>query len=210
MMKSVLIRSALLLAVGASLSACGETRRALGVDKAPPDEFQVIQRAPLATPPDYTLRPPAPGTVRPQEGTPREQAKAALAGPEKVQAIATQNRDFSDVNLLKKAGVDTAQKDIRDLVDKESLLQTQRGTSFTDKVMFWEKPKKPGEGERLDANAEAAQLQLKRGTTDGVNPRIEKPSSILSGVLPDTGSASVLPENTSRGLKGFVDWLTEQ
>ena len=57
------------------LSACQDAKRALGYEKMPPDEFQVVQRAPLSMPPDFSLRPPQPGATRPQEGTTREQAR---------------------------------------------------------------------------------------------------------------------------------------
>ena len=180
MIKSVLTRFVFVLALCATVSACEDTRRAVGFVKTPPDEFQVVQRAPLATPPDFALRPPAPGTVRPQEGTPREQAKAALVGPAKSHAIDTTGRDSSDLSLLRRAGVDSAQTNIRDLVDKESLAQNQPDRSLTDKIMFWKDPKKPGDGEQLNAEAEAARLQaqkaLPKGTTDGKTPRIEKSS----------------------------------
>ena len=46
------------LAVGAS--GCG-SMRALGGAKVTPDEFRVVTKAPLVVPPDFALRPPAPG-----------------------------------------------------------------------------------------------------------------------------------------------------
>jgi len=61
-----------------ALSGCGETRRALGYDKTPPDEFTVVSRAPLSQPPDYALRPPDPGAPRPQDGGVRDQARQVL------------------------------------------------------------------------------------------------------------------------------------
>lgn len=70
--------AAIALLVG--LGGCGETRQALGLDKDPPDEFQVVSRAPLSMPPDFYLRPPEPGAPRPQEGTPRTQAETVIFG----------------------------------------------------------------------------------------------------------------------------------
>ena len=173
MIKTAITRSMLVLALCSTLPACEDTRRMMGFAKTPPDEFQVIQRAPLAVPPDFTLRPPAPGTVRPQEGTAREQAKAALIGPSKIHAIATEGRDSGDIALLKRAGVESAQKDIRDLVDKESLAQNQVDRKLTDKLMFWQPAKKAGDGEQLDADREAARLQTKSATPP---PATEKPA----------------------------------
>ena len=54
---------ALALVVSLSVSGCSEARRAMGFEKQPPDEFQVVQRAPLALPPEFSLRPPAPAPV---------------------------------------------------------------------------------------------------------------------------------------------------
>jgi hypothetical protein len=67
-------------ALGAAvlLGGCEGVRDSLGLGKNPPDEFQVVSRAPLSLPPDYALRPPAPGTPRPQEGTARDQAQDAV------------------------------------------------------------------------------------------------------------------------------------
>src|SRR5690625_1857234 len=62
-----------------ALSACGDNvRRSLGLTKQSPDEFRVVSRAPLSVPPSFNLRPPAPGAQRPQEATPREEARQAV------------------------------------------------------------------------------------------------------------------------------------
>ena len=185
MIKSAISRSVFVLALCAALPACGDVRRMVTFEKTPPDEFQVVQRAPLALPPDFTLRPPAPGTVRPQEGTPRERAKAALQGPAKVQPISTTNRDSADIALLKRVGAESVQKDVRELVDKEALAVATEDKGFTEKLLFWQDKKQPGDGEQLNADAETARLRdkpsLAKGTTDGVNPRIEAPGSRTGG-----------------------------
>ena len=74
------------LAVAAvGTAGCSAAGKALGVNKVTPDEFRVVARAPLVVPPDYSLRPPAPGEPRPQELQPESQARAAMLG----QAAAT-------------------------------------------------------------------------------------------------------------------------
>src|SRR5256714_13196462 len=64
------------------LSGCG-FRQLVGLDKTGPDEFAVESRAPLTIPPDFELRPPAPGAARPQEVTAAQRARKAIdtAGP---------------------------------------------------------------------------------------------------------------------------------
>src|SRR5690606_39495270 len=45
-----------------ALTGCEGTKQALGIgNKSGPDEFTVITKAPLIIPPDFSLRPPAPG-----------------------------------------------------------------------------------------------------------------------------------------------------
>lgn len=188
-LRSALAVSLVSLALAASLSGCGETKRALGFDKAPPDEFQVVERAPLAMPPDFALRPPAPGAVRPQEGNTRDQARQALLGtPRQTTPVSAQGRTLGDVSLLKKAGAEQIQPDVRMLINKETLLLAEGDKSFTDKLVFWRKPEGPGYGEQLDAGREAQRLRenqaLGRNVTDGDTPRIlRRRKGMLEGVF---------------------------
>jgi hypothetical protein len=67
------------------LTACGggNWKQAIGIEPTSPDEFAVESRAPLTIPPDFDLRPPAPGTVRPQEVSAASKAQGVVdnAGP---------------------------------------------------------------------------------------------------------------------------------
>ena len=47
----------------------------LGFGRQAPDEYQVVERAPLSVPPNFHLRPPRPGALRPQAIDIREQAE---------------------------------------------------------------------------------------------------------------------------------------
>jgi hypothetical protein len=62
------------------LSACSDVRDVFGNRKDPPDEFQVVARAPLALPPNFDLRPPRPGADRPQEGSTTDMAARRILG----------------------------------------------------------------------------------------------------------------------------------
>lgn len=173
-----------------ALSGCTEARRALGYEKAPPDEFQVVERAPLALPPDFALRPPAPGSVRPQEGNVRDQARQALVGNARTMTtpVSTQNRSSGDITLLKKAGAEQIQPEIRVLVNKETQSIADTDKSFTDKLVFWRKPDGIGAGEQLDAGKEIQRLRenqaLGRSVTDGDSPRIQRRrKGMLEGVF---------------------------
>src|ERR1700686_5409577 len=66
-----------------SVSGCSDFKKMVGIEKTSPDEFAVESRAPLTIPPDFDLRPPAPGSGRPQETSAANRAKTAIdnAGP---------------------------------------------------------------------------------------------------------------------------------
>ncbi len=170
-----------------ALSGCSDVKRSMGFEKSVPDEFQVVERAPLAMPPDFALRPPSPGSARPQEGNTRDQARQALLGnARQVTPVSTQGRTGGDVALLKKAGAENIQPNIRMLVNKETQSIAEADKTFTDKIVFWQKPTGPGWGEQLDAGKEAQRLRenqaLGRTATDGDTPRIGRRKK---GILED-------------------------
>jgi hypothetical protein len=181
---------AVLLAASA-LSGCTDARRALGYEKAPPDEFAVVSRAPLSQPPDFNLRPPAPGASRPQEGTASDQARSALA-PGKTAIAAASDRSKGEQALLGKAGADKVSGDIRKKVNEESTALVEADSSFTDKLLFWRAASPPGEA--LDPAGEAKRLKenasLGRPPTAGETVQIKRESSgwlrsILGEPIPD-------------------------
>lgn len=155
-----------------SLGGCGSTGRALGFGKQVPDEFRVVSKAPLVVPPDYALRPPAPGEPRPQELQPESQARLALLGQQ-----AAVNRSQGESLLVARAGGAHADPLIRYVVDDEygSLAHKDRG--FADKVMFWRKAPAPSAAAKeaklntseaqqaspLDAAAEDARVKALTG-----------------------------------------------
>lgn len=126
----VLVATALLAAVG--VSGCNTTRNALGMSKVTPDEFRVVAKAPLVVPPDYALRPPAPGEPRPQELQPESAARTALLG-----ARDAQSRTDGEKMLVAKAGADKADPLIRYVVDDETGDLAHKEKTFADRVMFW-------------------------------------------------------------------------
>ncbi len=130
----VIVATALIGAVG--LAGCSSTRKALGMTKVTPDEFRVVSKAPLVVPPDYALRPPAPGEPRPQELQPESAARNALLGRREAA-----ERDEGEKLLVAKAGADKADPLIRFVVDDETGDIAHKDKSFADKIMFW----KPGE-----------------------------------------------------------------
>jgi len=119
---------------GLGLAGCNTAAKALGVTKVTPDEFRVVTKAPLVVPPDYSLRPPAPGEPRPQELEPESAARQALLGQAQGQS-----RTEGEKLLASKAGGDKADPLVRYVVDDEFGDLAHKEPSFADRVMFWRK-----------------------------------------------------------------------
>ncbi len=168
------------------LAGCGDsTKRALGWEKTPPDEFSVMTRAPLVLPPDYDLRPPNPNGVRSEEATTDRAKKVLMASPS-VAGPAPQSKDGSTADgglvglspgesaLLKKAGAEKATAAIRKQVDEETTSLVEESKSFTDDLMFWQT--KPPPGEVVDPAKEQKRLEtnasLGQSATEGDTPKI--------------------------------------
>jgi Protein of unknown function (DUF3035) len=81
--RALFVTPVLCLAGALLITGCSDLKKAIGLERTPPDEFAVESRAPLTIPPDFELRPPAPGASRPQEVTAAERARKAIdtAGP---------------------------------------------------------------------------------------------------------------------------------
>jgi hypothetical protein len=147
-----------------SLGGCDSLRRAAGVDKAPPDEFSVVSRAPLELPPDYTLRPPRAGALRPQEVAPTDQARQTVfrAAEKNPPIVANGTHSAGEVAILQQAGATAAPPDIRKTVNQENTKLSDPDRSFIDSLLFWKSEPVPGdiinpqkEAQRLQGNAAA-------------------------------------------------------
>jgi hypothetical protein len=171
------------------LTGCEGVRRSLGIDKSPPDEFQVYSRAPLVLPPDYGLRPPQPGAARPQDVTPSQQARQTVfrAGETQTPAnLAGGNRSPGELALLKEAGAGNVDPGIRQLVNEESTRLLEADRSFVDKLLFWRKPEEPGTV--IDAQKEQQRIRenvaLGKSPAEGEAPTIQrKRRALLEGIF---------------------------
>lgn len=168
--------AALALLAGLALSGCSDTRKALGYEKAPPDEFRIVNRAPLSLPPDYALRPPTPGAGRPQEQSTQEQARQALLGNTAPRQVVPPGASPGEAALLGKVGAPRTDPRIRELVDRESTAIADADRTFFDRLVFWQKPPEPGQV--VDPQREAQRLRenqaLGRPVTDGDTPTIRR------------------------------------
>ena len=191
MFRTNLSRVVCLAAAALALSACENVRSELGLTKQSPDEFRVVSRAPLSLPPEFTLRPPEPGTVRPQEGSPQDQAKRAVfraeaPGETLDERIPADGRSIGERSLLMAAGADKAEPGIRQIVDRETGRLNEESESFVNDLVFWRD--EPPPGEVIDAEGEAQRLRenaaLGRSVTSGETPTIErKDKAFLEGIF---------------------------
>lgn len=195
MLKSLLIGGACVLAVG--LTGCSGVREVLGYTKQSPDEFQVYARAPLSLPPDYSLRPPAPGAPRPQEGTARDQAQSAVFGdytygtslsPELMGQQAAVPTSSGEAALLQSAGATGIDPAIRETITQETAALEEQNSTFVDSLIFWQKPAPDTFGTAVDPQAEQQRLQenqaLGMPVTEGETPTIErKKQGLLEGIF---------------------------
>jgi len=174
------------------LAGCSGVQDQFSLTSTPPDEFMVTTRAPLAVPPDFNLRPPAPGEARPQEGTATQQAKQVIfrasdsAELSLDEAMPTDGRSTGERALLVEAQADGGQSEIRQIVERESETLREEDGYLYDVLVFW-RDDQP-EGQVIDAQAEAKRLQenaaLGKPVTEGETPTIErKKKALLEGIF---------------------------
>ncbi|MFQ5618053.1 MAG: DUF3035 domain-containing protein [Rhodospirillales bacterium] len=172
------------IVAAALVGGCSDLTKVFSNTKSPPDEFAVYSRPPLSMPPNYGLRPPAPGQTRPQAEVPRNRAATAIRGGQKGSAGAQgapggQPAMSSGTQaLLRATGAQQADPDIRTLVNRESSILVEENVTLADRILFW---KKPGEAEKstvVDPAREAKRIRenqaLGRPLTEGETPTIER------------------------------------
>lgn len=175
------ISIAIMLLAAAALTGCDRTRQTLGLNKTVPDEFAIAAPAPLVIPPDFNLRPPAPGSGRDREETPAEQGRTILIGRAKL--LDYQKRGFSggETTMLGLAGADTVTPNIRSTLDKEVSVFAPEQRRFTDRLLFWRE--EGATGTPLDPAAEMKRLS--QNAAEGKKPN-EGPIPVIAKGKPVT------------------------
>ncbi len=155
----------------AVLSACSNVQKQLRGGKQSPDEFRVASQAPLSVPPDFRLRPPEPGAVRPQEGTPTQQARQSVFRLEPTRTVSrtygTDGQSSGEQALTQRLGADRVDPEIRQVVELETNRLNQESVTFLDSLLFWRDPLEPGTV--IDAEAESQRLRTNRSLNRPVN-----------------------------------------
>jgi len=169
------------------LSGCSDTRKALGIDKAPPDEFSVVSGAPLTMPPDFNLRPPRSPSDKPPSETAAQAGRQTVfrVSDAKTPAVVASTQvgtngaalSPGEQALIAKAGAAGADPSIRQQVDKDTAqLNEDNSGGFVDSLLFWREPPPPGEA--VDASREAQRLRenaaLGKPASVGDTPQIQR------------------------------------
>ena len=162
------------LVAASILSSCEGIKQQMGLTKSAPDEFTIVTKAPLILPPDFTLRPPRPGARGPKAVEAREQARRALiqstrapsGGVSSQSAAGQPSRSRAETAILRKAGADKADPQIRDVIRRETLALAEKDSSFTRRLMFWRG--KEEDESLVDAEKEAE--RLRDAATKGESP----------------------------------------
>ena len=192
MRRTPILIAALAVALPLATGGCSGVKETLGLTKQSPDEFKVVSRAPLSMPPDYNLRPPTPGSPRPQEGTPRDQAQQAVLGipadaiPPIGEGEAETALSSGESALLQSAGATGVDPNIRQLVDTETAEDAADSRTLADTLVFWREPEPYGTV--VDPAAEQKRLQENAATgqpiTEGETPTVvRKKRGMLEGIF---------------------------
>ncbi|MGV9008482.1 DUF3035 domain-containing protein [Brevundimonas sp.] len=148
------LRTLTILTVATStlaLGACSTLSRSVGLAKVTPDEFLTVSTAPLTVPPEYGLRPPAPGQPRPQELAPESAARQILLGQR--QAV---TRSAGEQILVAQAGGDRADPLARYVVDDEFGDLAHKEEGWANRLMFWRREDPASQAATTTQTAEGA------------------------------------------------------
>ena len=174
-----------------ALGGCGAFENLGGAKKVSPDEFKIVSHSPLTMPPNAELRPPRPGEPRPQEVTPADQAREALApATVRTQRGTPRAPGSAEQGLVARVG-QTGQIDpnIRSRVNQDSRVLADSNDSVIDSLIFWQDKPVPGvvidpakEQQRLrEAQAAGASTSLPAGAA---TPAIERRKrGLLEGIF---------------------------
>ena len=164
------------------LGGCNTVRNSIGLAKVTPDEFLTVSTAPLTVPPEYGLRPPAPGQPRPQELAPESAARQILLGQR--QAI---TRSAGEEAFVTAAGAAQADPLARYVVDDEFGDLAHKEQNWADRILFW----------RGDDASTQTSTQVR--TSDGV--MTIDPATEAARLQELTGGQAILIERGGGGIK---------
>ncbi|MEM7729321.1 MAG: DUF3035 domain-containing protein [Pseudomonadota bacterium] len=128
------------------LSGCASASRTLGLTKEAPNEFNILTNAPLIVPPEYNLRPPAPGTSSLDDNYSERAAREALMG-----SVDAAEPSAGEIMLLTRAGAARADQEIRMKIDGQNSVE-RKSDALSNRILFWR------DGQQRDAEGNPVPL----------------------------------------------------
>jgi hypothetical protein len=190
------------LALSVMLSGCGSLGAVFGNKKSPPDEFAIVTKAPLVIPPDYSLRPPEPGSTRPQELEPAAAAQRSVFGIREPEIEVEEGKSPGEAALLARAGATYADPEIRRLVNSETSALEKKSDSFTNQLLFWQGDEAGGAMIDPESEAERIRESTARGEPAGqANGQVVPPMETAPPAEPDAN------KNEDDDDEGFFERL---
>ena len=159
------------------LTACDQTREALGLERNTPDEFTVQPGQGLVVPPNMKELPtPQPGAPRPHEPTPVDQARnAVMSSVTKTVNVDTSDKSKGEIALLQKAGaLEARDPKIRETINMEARVDSVQEDSFIKDLLSVDQ-KDPGKV--IDPQEESQRLTGKELPSD---VQTTKPVEVVS------------------------------
>ncbi len=202
--RTTLTFTAILAIASVSLAGCDSFNRAIGKKRVIPDEFQVVSNAPLAIPPDYTIRPPRVAGLAQDQSTTlqaRETVFRAGGGGDAQSALPAPKtgRSQGEADLLRESGAQNAAPDIRRTLDSDPKEGVPFERSLVDKLVFWEGPTTPPTNDTIDPGAEASRIRLSQSVAKTTGPVPNPPAN------GDTGTPTF--DRNGKKSSGWFDWL---
>lgn len=116
----------------AMATACSSTPNNSSGRGGVPDEFRVVKKAPLTVPPEYSLRPPEAGRVRPVEVDPTRQDNVLAFGSDIGLDASPAERI-----LIVRAGAIAVSPIIRETIDYDESGLLRKNLDISDTVTSW-------------------------------------------------------------------------
>ncbi len=176
-LRKTLLNVAVCAALAAVLGGCTSLQQAMGIQKVSPDEFAIVTKAPLVIPPDYNLRPPAPGTERNVVAQPQELAQNALFGRDAT-PVSDGIVTAGEFAILTGTRAEDANPNIRSILTSDGTAVIQKNRRFTNQILFWQQTAGGYDSTVVNAAAESDRIRDNQATgrpvTSGQTPTITK------------------------------------
>ena len=154
-MRSLLLAAALVPLIAACASG----------PKRTPDEFAIITKPPLTVPPDYALRPPKPGELRPETLSSSQRTEQLLLGDR-----SSAPPSDGELQFIQSVGALAVDPSIRDILNAENGSIAAKDASMANRILFWRVSN--GEiddsGARLDVDNREEWLAQRKSSIENV------------------------------------------